>query len=378
MYISLKSIDGTLREADAAMRVAAYDSAAKLLADVQQRQPRNRDIALRLATARRATGDVAGALDALGPCLADQSTDFLVQLMGGSLLATLGRQEESVRHYRRALGAMPDISMLPDAVRREVSSARNAVTRDDAWRDAVGAIVFTDVDGDERDQLENLRRNILAGPRPDGAPGQFMIDSLPRIGFFDTSALDGVADLESQFETILSEFHAVLTAHAPELVSVVGHCGASHGSAPLRGSGKWSSIRLIAEGATVDANVRLAPVTLARYLSLGAPQVGGRSPNLMFSLLDAQTRIPTHTGVTNTRLVMHFPLIIPPDCGIRVGRETRDWTPGRVMIFDDTFDHEAWNDSDQLRVILLGDIWNPVLSRAERRGVAQLMNVAEV
>jgi thioredoxin-like negative regulator of GroEL len=56
VYISLKSIDGTLREADAAMRVAAYDSAAKLLADVQQRQPRNRDIALRLATARRATG----------------------------------------------------------------------------------------------------------------------------------------------------------------------------------------------------------------------------------------------------------------------------------------------------------------------------------
>ena len=58
--------------------------------------------------------------------------------------------------------------------------------------------------------------------------------------------------------------------------------------------------------------------------------------------------------------------IVPPDCGFRVGSETRQWIPGKAWVFDDTIEHEAWNDSDQTRIILIFDIWNPLLSAAER------------
>ena len=100
----------------------------------------------------------------------------------------------------------------------------------------------------------------------------------------------------------------------------------------------------------------------------GAPQPDqpGRTPTAMFSLLKPKTRIPPHCGVSNVRLVTHLPLIVPPDCGFRVGNDIREWVPGQAWVFDDTIEHEAWNDSDQLRVILMFDIWHPQLTSAER------------
>ena len=93
----------------------------------------------------------------------------------------------------------------------------------------------------------------------------------------------------------------------------------------------------------------------------------------MFSILDPHTRIPPHHGIINSRLVIHIPLIVPKNCALRVGPETREWEPGTALIFDDTIEHEAWNDSDSLRVVLLGDLWHPELDEYERSAIAKLM-----
>jgi aspartyl/asparaginyl beta-hydroxylase (cupin superfamily) len=82
--------------------------------------------------------------------------------------------------------------------------------------------------------------------------------------------------------------------------------------------------------------------------------------------LDPKTHIPPHTGVTNTRLVVHVPLIVPRSCRFRVGAESREWQAGKAWVFDDTIEHEAWNDSDEPRAILIIDIWNPFLTLTER------------
>jgi aspartyl/asparaginyl beta-hydroxylase (cupin superfamily) len=92
----------------------------------------------------------------------------------------------------------------------------------------------------------------------------------------------------------------------------------------------------------------------------------------MFSLLKPGTRIPPHTGVTNVRLVTHLPLIVPEGCGFRVGNDTRQWVPGHAWVFDDTIEHEAWNDSDKLRVVLIFDIWHPHLTPPERALITAL------
>jgi aspartate beta-hydroxylase len=76
--------------------------------------------------------------------------------------------------------------------------------------------------------------------------------------------------------------------------------------------------------------------------------------------------------VTNARLVTHLPLIVPDHCGFRVGNDTRRWVPGRAWVFDDTIEHEAWNDSDLLRVVLIFDIWHPHLTPPERALITAL------
>ena len=92
----------------------------------------------------------------------------------------------------------------------------------------------------------------------------------------------------------------------------------------------------------------------------------------MFSLLKPRTTIPAHVGVTNVRLVTHLALIVPEGCYFRVGNETRQWVPGKAWVFDDTIEHEARNDSDKLRVVLIFDIWHPHLTPAERALITAL------
>ena len=98
-----------------------------------------------------------------------------------------------------------------------------------------------------------------------------------------------------------------------------------------------------------------------------------RAPNAFFSVLRAGARIPPHTGVTNMRATIHLGLIVPPDCAFRVGNEVRAWQAGKAWAFDDTIEHEAWNESGEDRVILIVDGWNPYIEPAERPGLTGLL-----
>ena len=104
------------------------------------------------------------------------------------------------------------------------------------------------------------------------------------------------------------------------------------------------------------------------------PRVSGWGPTAMFSLLKAGARISPHTGMFNTRLVCHLPLIVPPNCRFRVGNEVREWEEGKLLIFDDTIEHEAWNDSDEDRIVLIFDIWRPELSEQEKYELTALFS----
>jgi aspartyl/asparaginyl beta-hydroxylase (cupin superfamily) len=136
--------------------------------------------------------------------------------------------------------------------------------------------------------------------------------------------------------------------------------------AELNNSPRWSAYHLIEAGRANAANAARCPRTMEALAHAPQPDQPGRTPSAMFSLLKPKTRIPPHCGVSNVRLVTHLPLIVPAGCGFRVGNDTREWVPGQAWVFDDTIEHEAWNDSDKLRVILMFDIWHPQLSGAER------------
>ena len=184
-----------------------------------------------------------------------------------------------------------------------------------------------------------------------------------------------LAELEAATADIREEFDALIGSEAAELVAYIQYPD----DVPLRQweslnrSRDWTAVHLIQNGRRIERNARHCPRTMKLLGRLPQPDVPGASPNAMFSLLAPRTRIPPHTGVANTRLVCHLPLIVPPGCGFRVGGETRGWEPGTAFVFDDTIEHEAWNDSAELRVVFIFDVWAWALSEAERRAVAAIM-----
>jgi aspartyl/asparaginyl beta-hydroxylase (cupin superfamily) len=141
----------------------------------------------------------------------------------------------------------------------------------------------------------------------------------------------------------------------------------------LNNNRDWTAIHLLRNGSAVEGNARHCPQTMAAVAKLPQPHVPGASPNAMFSLLAPRTRIPPHTGVANTRLVCHLPLIVPPDCGFRCGATTRQWVVGETFVFDDSIEHEACNDSGELRDVLIVDLWPPALDAVEREAVARMI-----
>ena len=120
-------------------------------------------------------------------------------------------------------------------------------------------------------------------------------------------------------------------------------------------------------------HAKACPETVAALEGLPIPDIATRSPMALFSVLKARTHIPPHWGMLNTRLIVHLPLIVPPNCRLRVGNEVRPVEAGKAIIFDDSIEHEAWNDSDETRVVLLFEIWRPELDASERKALTTML-----
>ncbi|MBS0333066.1 MAG: aspartyl/asparaginyl beta-hydroxylase domain-containing protein, partial [Proteobacteria bacterium] len=145
----------------------------------------------------------------------------------------------------------------------------------------------------------------------------------------------------------------------------------------LNNSRSWGVFYLWKAGEAQVENQARCPKTVKALSNWPKCELPGSAPTAVFSILEPHTRIPPHTGVNNARLICHLPLIIPPGCGFRVGAETRPWEPGKAFVFDDTIEHEAWNDSPDHRAVLIFDIWNPYVSEAERAMVSALTTGVE-
>jgi aspartyl/asparaginyl beta-hydroxylase (cupin superfamily) len=139
----------------------------------------------------------------------------------------------------------------------------------------------------------------------------------------------------------------------------------------------WSAFFLYKSGKLVEENAAQCPKTMAALANAPLLNVKGRDPMALFSVLKPGVRIAPHHGFLNSRLICHLPLIVPPGCFLRVGNDTRQVRKGEAWVFDDSIEHEAWNSSDQPRVILIFDIWRPELTDEERRLVAALLEAVD-
>ncbi len=141
---------------------------------------------------------------------------------------------------------------------------------------------------------------------------------------------------------------------------------------PLDHNADWSACFLWEYGERNDAVCARCPETAAALAAVPQTNIPGKAPTAFFSILKPHAHIPAHTGVTNTRAIVHLPLIVPEGCTFRVGGETRMWREGEPFAFDDTIEHEARNTSDAPRIVLIFDVWNPHLTPEEQAMLQQV------
>jgi aspartate beta-hydroxylase len=140
----------------------------------------------------------------------------------------------------------------------------------------------------------------------------------------------------------------------------------------LRQAPSWNGYYFYRHGEPRLDNRSRCPRTAAVLDTLPLCRVRGHGPEVLFSVFTPGTHLLPHRGVTNTRLVGHLALMVPDDCALVVGGEEYRWREGKVIVFDDTYEHEAWNRSERTRIVLIFDIWSPYLTEAERLAIALL------
>ncbi len=368
------------------MRAGEPAQARAILGRAVAEHPRNLALWLNLAGACRALGDTTAAFDAVEGALRVEPRSFLALLMKASLLERQGSLREAGLAYGVALTQAPDPDALDSTARQALEHARS-VHADyrqglrqqllEAVSDAraLGRSAESRRIGSFIDHLVGTRRIFHQRPTTFFYPG------LPSIEFYPRQDFPWLADIEAVSDAIRRDLLAVMSDD--DLAARFGPYVDYPPGLPLdqwaelNRSPRWSAFYLFHDGAPTTGNADRCPATMAALALAPQPNVVRRSPAAMFSVLQPKTRIPPHTGVSNTRLVVHLPLILPPECRFRVGNETRVWREREAWVFDDTIEHEAWNDSDRPRTILIFDIWSPFLSDAERALIARVTAAAD-
>jgi aspartyl/asparaginyl beta-hydroxylase (cupin superfamily) len=341
-------------------------------------QPDDPALWMKVAAMQRGTGNFQAALESVHRTLTLIPRDLTALLMRASLLQRIG-DPEAGEAWGNALAQKPD-SDLPPQLQSVVGQAEEFygawLDRREAQMKQHMAAAEEQADPEERARIERFRTNVLRRTRPyHSNPTHYHFPALPEREFHPRRLFPWLEEVEAATDQIAAECQAVMGAERAELVPYVQY--EDHRPMdqwrPLNRNPDWTAIHLLEKGKRNEANARHCPQTMALLDRLPQPQVPGASPNAMFSLLAPKTAIPPHVGIGNTRLVCHLPLIVPEGCWFRVGAETRYWQRGEAFVFDDTIEHEALNPSDQLRVVLIFDVWAPELTEVEREAVAALI-----
>jgi aspartate beta-hydroxylase len=360
-----------------ALRQGDFKTAAEAFERAVAADPHSGALMRNLASAHRGAGDDEAELAALERALDIDRRDLIAWMRKAELHQRRGERGEAFEAWNGALQLAeplrPWSGPMAEALERGVAFVAEGVQ---AIRSSVDQ-ALSPLEA-KLDPTELRRSRAFVG----AALGQRRIfvnecqglcyPFLPADEFFDDHHFPWFAELAAKTDAIREELVALLKDPGEALRPYVRMDSGVPDSkwSELDHSLDWGAIFLWEYGEANRPVIERCPATAATLESLPLQKIGGRAPSAFFSMIRPKKRIPPHTGVTNTRAIVHLPLIVPEGCGFRVGGEVRPWVVGRPFAFDDTIEHEAWNDSDELRAVLIFDVWNPHLTTGEREAIA--------
>lgn len=330
-----------------------------------------------LAQAWGAMGDPDAALAAIDRALALTPANVYSLLLKADLLAAANDARGATVFYKAALKAAPPARQMPAELGADLGRAQRAIAQYAAQFSThlVGQLGAAGLDGSGETRRFAHALDLLLGKKEVYVqePRFFYFPELPNIQFFERDDFPWLDKVEAATDDIRAELMAILRedgAFEPYVQNEAGVPTLNQGG--LIKNTDWSAFYLWKNGEFMAANAARCPRTLAALADVPLSSVPGRSPSVLFSLLRPGAHIPAHTGVLNTRMICHLPLIAPRGCHLRVGNDKREWVEGKAWVFDDSIEHEAWNTSDETRVILLFEAWRPELTERERELVTTM------
>ena len=333
-----------------------------------------------LAMCQVAAGDLTAAIDSFRAVLVERPEDFVCRLAFAESLENLGKTDEALPEYFRAVNAaqrqgrwLSDASTGP-AMRERVKRAMDVI--DDGRLELFERALQPHIDAYGPDSMARVGKALQdylgAHAEPARDPRQrpkfFWMPGVPAMPFFDAGQFAWYPMLQAATPAIQEELMEVLEgpSELEPFLQIDSRYVEEDYLAGDAQSRSWDAYFFYRHGKHFDDACATCPNTSNILAQLPLTQIADHAPEVLFSVLAPQTHIKPHYGVTNTRVVTHLPLMIPRgDCRLVVGGVEHPWQEGRCVTFDDTFLHEAWNRTDQRRVVLILDTWNPYLTAEE-------------
>jgi aspartate beta-hydroxylase len=348
--------------------------ARELFEQALQGDSSNASTWINLAAALRGLNRRDEEMQALHRVLAIEPNNLRAMLQKASLQELQNNPRAAAFTYRMALRSITPTTQVPAWMQELLAHARRVIEANNRALESFLEDRLTSLRAEHSDgtlqRFDQCMAILLQKKRIYQPQPSFMyFPQLAAIEFHERANFPWLDTIEAATDDIRAELVEVLAEDSGSLEPYVSHGtrrSVEEKWRELHQSRRWSVYYLWRDGVPYPEHLARCPRTVAALEAWPRCEVPGASPNALFSILDARTRIPPHTGVNNTRLIVHLPLIIPPGCGFRVGGEQREWQPGRAFVFDDTIEHTAWNDSDEPRAVFIFDIWNPEVSPQER------------
>lgn len=340
------------------------------------------DVLMAAAFSARAASDFEFCLETINRYLLLDPKDISANLIKADALTGLGKTKAASGFYLTAIRLAPDVGQLPEPHAKEIRRAQAACDAaakhfEKSMSSYLDEIGLTGSGGASR--IEQTV-DIMLGKKQayHQNPSKLYIPELPQKQFYDPSEFEWSESLLSKAGNIKQELQSLLAddvlfppymEHNPD-APALSNMG-------LEDDSGWSALHLVKDGLPIESNLERCPDTYAALSELPIAKINGRSPNILFSLLKPGVHIPAHHGQTNARLLVHLPLIVPGGCELRVGNQVRSVVENKLMIFDDSIEHEARNTSDSTRIVFIFDIWRPELSNDERKLIAGIFEKIE-
>jgi aspartyl/asparaginyl beta-hydroxylase (cupin superfamily) len=322
---------------------------------------------LALAQACKMMGDSKGEMAALQKQLALNSSDLPTLLMMAEAKVRANDDRAATSFYQSALHLAQTLQDIPQILIPQLQKGQ-AFLQQGTKRYEEHLQASLQKSGALINKRVQQSLDLLLGKTElyQQQPSMFYFPGLPQKQFYERSEFAWAAEMEAAIPDMCNELQSILAQDTEFKPYIEAHPDRPRPNNTLLDDPSWGAYYFWKDGIIVSENADKCPKTMAALARTPMPKIDSRSPMALYSLLKPGTHIAPHHGLLNTRLICHVPLILPGSCALRVGNEVREWRENELIIFDDSFEHEAWNRSDKTRVVLLFEIWRPEINADER------------